>query len=85
MVKLDFQEFILYNLLPLFVLTITKEIKKTTAFAVVLIRLNVLLKRYFIHFFSALEVHCFLASFVSNINEVNLLGKSAQKDGILYS
>ena len=50
---------------------------KTTASAVVVLFQLFCLKRYFVHFFSSLEVHHFLAAFVSNAYQIDLLRKSA--------
>lgn len=43
----------------------------------IMVKSNLHLKRNLVHFFSSLEVHCFLAAFVGNINNINLLRKSA--------
>jgi len=43
----------------------------------IMVKSNSRLKRNLVHFFSSLEVHCFLAAFVGNIHQIDLLRKSA--------
>lgn len=48
----------------------------------IMVKSNFRLKRNLVHFFSSLEVHCFLAAFIGNVHQIDLLRKSAQKDRI---
>ncbi len=43
----------------------------------IMVKSNCNLKRNLVHFFSSLEVHCFLAAFIGNIYQIDLLRKSA--------
>ncbi len=42
----------------------------------IMVKSNFRLKRNLVHFFSSLKIHCFLAAFIGNVDNVDLLRKS---------